>query len=202
MVQRVDHGILSATATTGWETAKGGLKGGFLTGLVGAAIAVGALTAVVAIGGALIPGITAAGSVGALFGAGGGLAAGIGIAATAVTAVAGFFTTGPIGTAVGTLLGVSKGVHRVKDENAAYAHRQDIIRGAVVNQHNQVAQQAYAMGVQHGQQSVVEELQRVHAAMIQDEMAKQAMINKSPVGEHTAKVCNDRAQAAGKQMTV
>lgn len=182
MVERVDHGIMSATATTGWETAKGGLKAAFGVGLVGI-IAGAALGALVASG------------VGALVGA-------------VVVGAAAFFGAGPIAAALGTVLGFSKGMHRVHDENAAYAQRQKILSGAAVNQQNLMAQQAFVAGAQQGyakgQQDVVSELQRVHAEMIQAEMAKQAVANKSPVGEHTAKVCNDRAaaQAAGKQMAV
>lgn len=178
MVERVDHGMLSATATTGWETAKGGLKAAFGVMLIGAAIGAGI--------GALATGVVGA-AVGAVLL--GGVA---------------FFGAGPIAAAVGTVLGFNKGLHRVKDENAAYAHRQQILQGHTVAQHNAVAQQAFAMGVQQGQQSVVQELQRVHAEMIQQEMMKQAIANKAPVGEHTTKVCVERttSQAAGKQVAV
>lgn len=176
MVQRVDHGVLSATATTGWETAKGGLLGAL------------AVTAAGAIGGALI-GAFLLPAVGAGIGA-------------AVLGVASFFVAGPIATVVGTGLGAYKGVHRVKDENAAYANRQHIIEGHAANQTNAVAQQAFAMGVQAGQKSVVEELQRARAHMIQEQMMQQAMANKAPVGTHTAKVCQDRAAAPAAGQTV
>jgi hypothetical protein len=192
MAQRVNHNTASAVATTGLETAKIGLLGWLAAGVVGAvAIAAIAAVPVAAIGliGGLIEGAALAGVTGALTSTVGAIVVG---GAAAVGAIGGLAS--PVGPIAGGLIGLLRGGSRVKAENAAYDRRQEILQHGQQQTQNVVAQQAFAMGVQAGQQSVVEELQRVHAQMIQDEMGRRAKEN--PVGPHTAKLAQERAVAA------
>lgn len=207
MAERVNHSAASAVATTGWETAKVGLAGWLAAGVIGAvaiaAVAAVPMLAVGAIGGAAgwIGAGGAASGIAATFGSTIGAWV-LGIAAT-IGGVGGL--SSPVGPVVGGVAGLFKGVGRVRGESAAYERRQDILQHGAQQAQSAVAQQAFAMGVQAGQQSVVQELQRVHGQMIEAEMAKrqqQVVAAKEPVGKFTANCktkCDSKVEMVNKQ---
>lgn len=121
MARAVDHGIISATATTGWETVKTGVGGGFWGGVVGAII--GAFTVVSASIVTIVPAaiITVVGALAGLAtgGIGLGILAAFGTVAAA-GAVAGGISGATVGSVGGGFLGVFKGASRVSREKAQY----------------------------------------------------------------------------------
>jgi hypothetical protein len=137
MAKAVDHGIISGAATTGWETVKTGVGGGFWGGVVGAII--GAFTVVSASIVTVIPAITiaavgVAGAALASASAGVALASasmGLGILAAfglvaAAGAVAGGISGATVGSVGGGFLGVFKGASRVSREKAQYVAKEGI----------------------------------------------------------------------------
>ncbi|MCE2927553.1 MAG: hypothetical protein LW823_07935 [Rickettsiales bacterium] len=203
MVERVNHSAASSVATTGWETAKVGLAGWLAAGVIGA-LAVAAVAAVpVAVVGLIGGALGAIGSGGALAGLGAAFASTAGTlvmgGAATVGAVGGL--SSPVGPIAGGLLGILKGTSRVNAEKAAFERRQEIMAGANMNRDQVVAQRAFAMGVQAGQQSVIQELQQYQETMIRSQMA-QAQGQKPVVGQHTAAVTEKRMGAPAQQAQV
>lgn len=197
MVKSVDHGAVSSTATVAYDTVKGGVKGMLAVGLVGAVIfgAIGAgATALVAAG---------MGAVG--LGVGIGTAALVGGALSAFVGGIGSALSGGgiIGAVVGAAAGLFGGVGRVKNEKTAFQNREANVRDSMAAREQAIAQQAFAMGAQAGQQSVIAELQKHHEMMIRSQMA-QAQGQKPVMGDQTAKIVEKRAaqQAAGVQPQV
>ncbi|MFW0777440.1 MAG: hypothetical protein ACN2B6_06955 [Rickettsiales bacterium] len=189
MVQRINHSATSAVATAGMETVKGGLLGVIAVGVVGALLLGGGAALAVGAVGAIAGGATI----------GSALTSGVGLAVMGVSAlvggVAGVSSGGMLGAIVGGVAGLFRGGSKVGAEKSAFEHRREIMtsaKGQIQNGADQAAlQQAYTVGVQAGQQSVVQELQRVHAQMIEGQMAQEA--TKNPVGPHTAKLAQQRA---------
>jgi len=172
----VDHGVVSGTATVAYDTVKTGVKG-FL-----ASAAVGALV----VGGfALV--------------AGAGLGAVAGLAA--LGAFGGAAIGGPVATAIGSVAGFFKGIGRVKNEKAAFENRESTVRDSIVAREQAIAQQAFAMGAQAGQQSVMAELQKYQEMQLRSQMA-QAQGQKPVMGHHTANVVEKRAAGQGAQPQV
>jgi hypothetical protein len=197
MVKSVDHGAVSSTATVAYDTVKGGVKGMAVVGLIGAVV-FGAAAAGVA---ALVA--AAAGAIG--IGVGVGAAA---LVAGAIGAVVGGLGSavsggGLLGATVGAVAGLFGGVGRVKNEKAAFVNREGTIRESMQAREQAIAQQAFAMGAQAGQQSVVAELQKYQEMQIRSQMA-QAAGQKPVVGGHTANIVEKRVQqqAAGTQPQV
>jgi hypothetical protein len=176
MAKSVDHGVVSGTASVAYDT----VKGGFL-GLVVAAAA-GALV----VGGAALA-----------FGAGGWLLGGIALAGAAAGGVVG----GPIATAIGSAAGFLGGIGRVKNEKAAFENRESTVRDSIVAREQAVAQQAFAMGAQAGQQSVMAELQKYQEMQLRSQMA-QAQGQKPVMGQHTATVADKRMNVPQQQAQV
>ncbi|MDX2113347.1 MAG: hypothetical protein SFW63_06415 [Alphaproteobacteria bacterium] len=178
MVKSVDHGVVSGTATVAYDTVKGGVKG---------LLAAAAIGAVLVGGGAAILGAGLAGVIG------------FGVAGAAASALIG----GPVATAVGAVAGLFGGYGRVKNEKAAFENRESTVRESLAAREQAIAQQAFAMGAQAGQQSVIAELQKHQEMMIRSQMA-QAAGQKPVLGSHTANVVDKRAaqQAAGAQPQV
>lgn len=197
MVDAVKHGVISSTATTGWETAKGGVVGALAVGIIGALVAATGVGIAVLGGAALIgaiaPGITAAGAVAAMT-----IPAAI---ASTVAGIAGGVSSltggGLIGGAVGAVVGFINGRSRVAKERATYEEHAAGRRQDALIQGNQIAmvgmQQGYAMGYQQGQQRIVSEIQAMQEQMIREEMAKK--------GAHASKcsACASKAETILKQ---
>jgi hypothetical protein len=193
MANPVDHDGFTSVATAGVETGKGVIKA-FSTVVIGAALIGGLLiggigliagavgAASVATGfwasvGAAITGGVAQGAVAGLWGAGIGGLVGIG------GAIAGW---API-TAIGAAFGLHKGGSRIEKEIQAYQNKGH----NKAQQINDAAQAGYAMGVQHGQQQVVSQLQQMQYAAIQQQMEGAA--NSSSFADKFAKPAASKA---------
>jgi hypothetical protein len=121
-VTPVNHGVLSATTTTGFEAAKGGLKGMAASLFSGTAIGA-VLGAVGALGFGLMTGsLTTLAGLGAI----GASVLGAGVAGAVIGTMAMFIPPVGmaligIGTAIGLVKGTSKGMERVSQERGAAA---------------------------------------------------------------------------------
>jgi hypothetical protein len=212
MAESINHGIISGTAQTAYETAKGGAKGlvytGVAGGLITAAVVLTAGISAVALGGFLLGGFSLA-TAGAAVAALG--STGLGLMVTAGTAVSSFVAgaigstavLGPVGTIAGAVGGFFKGIGRVKSEKAAFENRESQLAQSLQNREALAAQNGFSLGVQAGQQSVMDELQRSREMQIRSQMA-QAAGQKPVLGDFTAKMAdkNMNAQAQGAQAAV
>ncbi len=197
MVKSVDHGVVSGTASVAYDAVKGGVKGVVAVGLIGAVI-FGA-------GAAGIAALAAAGASAVGIGVGvGGAALTAGIIGAVVGGLGSAFSGGGvIGGAIGAVAGMFSGVGRVKSEKTAFENREANVRESIVAREQAIAQQAFVMGAQAGQQSVIAELQKHQEMQLRSQMA-QAAGQKPVLGSHTANVVDKRAaqQAAGAQPQV
>jgi hypothetical protein len=186
MVEAIKHDAGSSLATTGWETVKGGLGGAVLAGVVGAVIAGGIVGGLAALAFS-VPTALVLGGAAAIVGGG-----------AAVT------TAGPFAALIGAVTGFFSGRRQVGKENAKYELREAAIANERAQEQQAIAmagaQQGYAMGFQHGQQKVVNDIQALQQQMLQQEMAKS--VAAAP-GSHAAKcgkcATESKAEAVAKQ---
>lgn len=175
----VDHGLLSGTATVGWESAKGAAKGLAVLPLAGAAIAGAVVFTIAAVmsGGATVP-LTAA--------LGAALPWGLGAAAVGgALGLVGDGFAAPIIAGVGALLGLARGGDRINGEKAAYkemaghkAEKREQQKAAELeNASNAGVQQGYGQGFKEGQMAVVNRLRELQYNMIQQQMSEAANAN-------------------------
>lgn len=119
-VTPVNHGVLSASATTAFEATKSGLKG-MVTGLFSGTVIGATLGAVGALGFGLMTGsvvtLAGLGAIGASVLGAGVIGAAVGTVAMFIPPV-GMALVG-LGTAIGLVKGTSKGMERVSQERSA-----------------------------------------------------------------------------------
>ena len=191
MVKAVRHDTSSAVVTTGWETVKGGFVGWLTTAVIGAVIVGGLAALAVGTGGAILGGLgliggaaatatTAAVAPTALGGIAAALTSGFGLFSMGASALVGGVATastyGTAGAVIGGALGLLKGGSRVSHESQTFrekiAARSHAAGARLEHAHQLGAQQGYMMGMQDGQQMVVNKLREMQYAMIQEQMAQ------------------------------
>ncbi len=181
MAEAIKHSVTTSLATTGLETAKGGILGALAVGLIGAAASAllvgGAIVGVAAIFGAAAAAVVPAVVLGSAAGVLGGAASLVG--------------GGTVGGALGVIMGFVKGRSRVGAENRAYENKAAHENQTALLQQRAIAeagmQQGYALGFQEGQMDIVGQIQ-------QAQMAQNA-------GSHAAKCtkCDSKVETLAKQ---
>jgi hypothetical protein len=172
MAKPINHDMVSEVSTTGWEGAKGALKGASTVPIAGA------------VAGAVV------GLIGAAF-----LASGIGaaLAVVAVGATVGAVGAGVIGApvmgfmaAIGAALGLNGASDKISKEKAAFREKVQEQQGGRAGEEavaqNQGLQQGYQVGFQEGQAYAVNRIQQEIQAQAAAEQQEQAPAQKTIAG--------------------
>lgn len=227
MAKPINHDLSSATATAGWETAKGTAGGAVAGGLIGAiggylgAIAVAAVAGaalfalpvlaigpiVAAVSTVTMGGVMAAAGSAALVG--GGLGGALGAIPGVIAGVMGGVGGVEYGALAGGMLGLGHGGAKVSKEKQAFndrmAHREEIAAAKQSNAEMIGIQKGYMMGYREGQQKVVQEDQQQQKVVddlqaLQAQMIERRMAGKEPQKSFTSKCADKSAVQIGPQL--